>query len=158
MGEFRRDPRELTEQERQELEGLFARLPRLRTLHEFRVRFRRIFDTARGRGQAHRALLELFFAMMDEFPELTAFVRTFEAWQEETLNYFEARQTSGPVEGVNNKARVILKRSYGLKSADSLWTRLILDLNRAGEVVQYTIGQLHEVVTGLRVLFSLACT
>ncbi len=158
MWEFRRDPRELTEQERQELEGLFARLPQLRVLHEFRVRFRRIFDTARGRGPAHRALLELFFAMMDQFPELTAFVRTFEAWQEEILNYFDALQTSGPVEGVNNKARVILKRSYGLKSADSLWTRLILDLNRAGDVVLYTVGQLHELVAGLRVLFSPACT
>jgi len=35
------------------------------------------------------------------------------------------------IEGLNNKARVILKRSYGLKGADSLWTRLILDVNRA---------------------------
>jgi transposase len=32
------------------------------------------------------------------------------------------------VEGINNKARVITKRSYGLKSAESLGTRLILDL------------------------------
>jgi len=87
---------------------------------------------------------------------LEAFIRTFEAWQEEILNYFDARQTSGPVEGVNNKARVILKRSYGLKSADSLWTRLILDLNRAQEVVLYTIGQIHELVAGFRASF--ACT
>jgi transposase len=140
------------------LEGLFARLPQLRTLHEFRVRFQRVFDTARDRHKAHRALLELFFDMLDEFPELEAFIRTFEAWQEEILNYFDARQTSGPVEGVNNKARVILKRSYGLKSADSLWTRLILDLNRAGDVVLYTIGQMHELVAGFRLLFSPACT
>ncbi len=158
MGEFRRDPRALTKEQKQKLEGLFARLPRLRTLYEFRVRFRRIFDTARGRGQAHRSLLELFFDRLDEFPELEAFIRTFEAWQEEILNYFEARQTSGPVEGINNKARVILKRSYGLKSADSLWTRLILDLNRAGDVVLYTSGQMHELVASFRLLFSSACT
>ena len=31
------------------------------------------------------------------------------------------------MEGINNKARVITKRTYGLKSAESLWTRLILD-------------------------------
>ena len=66
--------------------------------------------------------------------------------------------TCGPVEGVNNKARVILKRSYGLRSADSLWTRLILDLNRAGDVVLYTLGQMHELVAGFRILFSPACT
>ena len=45
------------------------------------------------------------------------------------LNYFAAWQTSGPVEGINTKARVIVKRCYGLKSADSLWTRLVLELN-----------------------------
>jgi hypothetical protein len=33
--------------------------------------------------------------MLGDFPELDAFVRTFEAWQEEILNYFDARQTSG---------------------------------------------------------------
>lgn len=96
--------------------------------------------------------------MLKDFPELDAFIRTFEAWQEEILNYFEARQTSGPIEGINNKARVILKRSYGLKTADSLWTRLILDLNRAQDVVLYTIGQIHELVAGLRVLFAPART
>jgi transposase len=96
--------------------------------------------------------------MLEDFPELDRFIRTFEAWQEEILNYFDARQTSGPVEGINNKARVILKRSYGLKSADSLWTRLILDLNRVQDIVLYTIGQIHDLVAGLRILFSPACT
>jgi transposase len=122
------------------------------------VRFQKVFDTAWDRRKAHRALLELFLDMMDDFPELEAFIRTFEAWQEEILNYFDARQTSGPVEGINNKARVILKRSYGLKSADSLWTRLILDLNRAQDIVLYSIRQMHELVAGFRVLFSTACT
>jgi transposase len=94
--------------------------------------------------------------MLDFSPELDRFLRTFERWQDEILNYFDARQTSGPVEGINNKARVILKRSYGLKSADSLWTRLILDLNRAQDVVLYTIGQVRELVAALRTAF--ACT
>ncbi len=71
-------------------------------------------------------------------------------------HYFEARQTSGPVEGLNNKARVILKRSYGLKSVDGLWTRLILDVNRATDVVLYTIGQIQELIAGFRAIF--ACT
>jgi transposase len=128
----------------------------LRTLHGFRLRFQRIFDTARDRQKAHRRLLSLFLDMVDTFPELDAFIRTFEHWQEEILNYFDARQTSGPVEGINNKARVILKRAYGLKSADSLWTRLILDLNRAKDVVLHTIGHIRELVRRFRVMF--ACT
>ena len=90
--------------------------------------------------------------------ELDGFICTFEAWQEEILNYFDARQTSGPVEGINDKARVIVKRAYGLKSADSLWTRLVLDLNLARDAVAQTIGHLRELVTGFQALFSSACT
>jgi transposase len=128
----------------------------LRKLYAIRVRFQEIFDTAPERRQAHQALLELFLEIWEHFPELDGFIRTFEQWQEEILNYFDARQTSATVEGLNNKARVILKRSYGLKSADSLWTRLILDVNRAKDVVLYTIGQIRGLVAGFRAAF--ACT
>ena len=156
MWEFRRDPRTLSREEKERLEALFERLPRLRALYEFRLRFQKIFDTAQDRRRAHRALIDLFLDMLDFSPELDGFIKMFEQWQAEILNYFDARQTSGPVEGLNNKARVILKRTYGLKSADSLWTRLILDLNRAQDVVLYTIGQIHELVAGFRTIF--ACT
>jgi transposase len=156
MWEFRRDPQALTAEQRQKLEGLFARLPRLRALYRFRVRFKEIFDAGWGWRKAHRALLELFEDMVGEFPELGAFVRTFEAWEQEILNYFAARQTSAAVEGLNNKARVILKRAYGLKATDSLWTRLILDVNRAKDLVHYTIGQIRGLVAGFRAAF--ACT
>jgi hypothetical protein len=55
-------------------------------------------------------------------------------------------------------AGVIVKWAYGLKSADSLWPRLVLDLNRAKDVVLHTIGHIQELVVGFRVLFSGACT
>jgi transposase len=121
-----------------------------------RVRFRKIFDNARDRRKAQRDLVGLFLDMLDDFPELDAFIRTYEAWEEEILNYFDSGQTSAAVEGLNNKARVILRRSYGLKGADSLWTRLILDVNRATDVVLYTIGHIRELVAGFRAAF--ACT
>ena len=158
MWEFRRNPKELAAQEQAELEELFRKLPRLRALHGLRLRFQKIFDTAADRRKAYRDLLGLFLDMLEDFPELDSFIRTFERWQEPILNYFNARQTSAAVEGVNNKARVIIKRAYGLKSADSLWSRLILDLNRAKDVVLYTIDQVQEMVANFRVLFSSACT
>jgi transposase len=131
-------------------------LPRLRKLYEIRGRFQEIFDLPLDRRKAQRALLALFFDIWDNFPELDTFIGTFEDWQEEILNYFDARQTSGPIEGLNNKARVILKRAYGLKAVDSLWTRLILDVNQVADVVRYTIGQIQGLVAGFRAAF--ACT
>src|SRR6516225_3278853 len=158
MWEFRRDPQGRSEEEKAKLEGLFERLPRLRALYEMRVRFQRIFDTAADRRKALRSLTELWLDLLDDFPEMEPFICTFEAWQEEILNYFDGRRTSGPVEGINNKAPVIVKRAYGLKSADSLWSRLILDLNRAKDVVRHTVGQVRELVAGFRAIFSGACT
>src|SRR5262249_2452309 len=108
------------------------------------------------RRKARRALVGLFLDIWEHFPELGAFICTFERWQEEILNYFDARQASATVEGLNTKAREILKRSYGLKSAATLRTRLILDVNRAKDVVLDTIGQIHELVVAFRGAF--ACT
>ena len=123
-----------------------------------RQQFGKIFDTARSRAEAERRLSRLFARMAVQFPDLAGFLETFERWREEILNYFAGRQTSGPVEGINNKARVIVKRCYGLKSADSLWTRLILDLNRAKDIVGYTIRQIKDLVIGFRAVFLKLCT
>lgn len=158
MWEFRRRPEDLSADEKAKLETLFVQLPRLRVLYEIRVRFQRIFDTASDRRQALHSLMGLWLDILEDFPEMEPFICTFDNWQDEILNYFDARQTSGPVEGINNKARVITKRAYGLKSADSLWSRLILDLNRARDIVRHTIGQIQELVAGFRVIFSNACT
>src|SRR5947209_3203548 len=86
LWEFRRNPQALSQQDKQKLEGLFRKLPRLRTLHEFRLRFQRIFDTTQDRRKALRALVGLFLDMLDFSPALDGFIRTFEQWQEEILN------------------------------------------------------------------------
>ena len=122
------------------------------------MRFKEIFDTATDRRKAARALAELYVEATDAFPELDGFYCTYERWQEQILNYFEAGQTSGVVEGVNNKARVITKRAYGIKSADTLWTRLLLDLNMAGEIVMHTVASIRELIQGFRAIFSTSCT
>lgn len=130
----------------------------MRKLYDLRVRFKTIFDTAADRRKAALALTALCLDAMAAFPELEKVVCTVERWQEPILNYFVSGQTSGVVEGINNKARVVTKRAYGIKSADTLWTRLILDLNRAGDIVVHTIAGLRELVRGFRAIFSTSCT
>ena len=103
-------------------------------------------------------LTELFLQATAAFPELDAFFCTYEQWQEQILNYFAAGQTSGVVEGINNKARVVTKRAYGIKSAATLWTRLLLDLNLAGAIVLHTIDGIRKLVHGFRAIFSTVCT
>ena len=156
MWEFRRRPEDLSAEETAKLDGLFKALPRRRALYDLRVRFQQIFDTAPDRAKALRALTGLWVDVLEQFPDMDRFIRTFEGWQDEILNDVEGRQTSGPVEGINNKARVIVKRAYGLKSADSVWTRLVLDLNRGRDVLRHTVEQIRGLVASFRVTF--ACT
>ena len=158
MWAFRRDPGSLTAEEQQALEGLFEKIPELRELYRVRLRFKAIFDTARDRTTAARWLRELRRETERLGLDLRAFFATYDRWKTEILNYFEARQTSAAVEGINNKARVITKRAYGLKSADSLWNRLILDRNRASEAIGWSIEQIRQMARGLKVLFDSSCT
>jgi hypothetical protein len=62
------------------------------------------------------------------------------------------------VEGINNKARVITKRCYGVKSSATLWNRLILDLNRASEAVGASIAELRQILSDLKAVFLRFCT
>src|SRR5271155_253463 len=76
---FRRDPKELTAEDRAKLEQLFTQIPQLRKLYELRVRFKTIFDTMTKR-QAALALTRLCLDAMDAFPALEKVVCTYENW------------------------------------------------------------------------------
>jgi transposase len=154
MWAFRRDSEGLTAEERQALEGLFETIPKLKELYRVRLRFKEIFDTARDRITAARWLRELRREIERLGLDFSPFFSTYDRWKTEILNYFDARQTSAAVEGINNKARVITKRAYGLKSADGLWNRLILDLNRASEAIGWSIEQIRQLSRGLTALFD----
>ena len=155
MWAFRRDPESLSAEEKQALEALFEKIPALRPLYKVRLRFKEIFDTARDRITAARWLRELRRECGQLGLDLGSFFETYDRWKTKILNYFDARQTSAAVEGINNKARVITKRTYGLKSAKSLWDRLILDLNRASQAIGYSIERIRQMAKGLKALFGM---
>ena len=105
----------------------------LKDVYDVRVRFKEIFDTAPDRATAEQQLAELRARTEALGLDFSKFWTTYDNWKTGILNYFDGRYTSAAVEGINNKARVITKRCYGVKSADTLWNRLLLDLNRASE-------------------------
>ena len=54
------------------------------------------------------------------------------------------------MEGLNNKARVITKRRYGVRNTHNLWNRLCLDVNLAALGVSFTVTQIHEIANQIR--------
>jgi len=158
MWEFRRRPEDLDEPQRAALEELFVCLPALRRIYELRWHLTHIFDTAPDRETAAQAIDAWRTEAAASGLDWGAFVGMYERHRDGILAYFKERQTSGQVEGLNNKARVILKRAYGLKSTDSLWTRLILDVNRAGEKISRTIQEMHLLANRIFAAFCYSYT
>jgi len=56
------------------------------------------------------------------------FLSTLDKWMDGITNYFINRQTSGFVEGFNNKIKVIKRRCYGILNVKHLFQRIQLDL------------------------------
>src|SRR3954447_15301086 len=105
MWALRRDPAGLTPEEQQALEGLFQEIPKLKELYRVRLRFKAIFDTARDRITAARWLRQLRRETEQLGLDLSPCFATYDRWKTAILNYFDARQTSAAVEGINNKQR-----------------------------------------------------
>jgi transposase len=58
-----------------------------------------------------------------------SFVGTLRKWMDEITNYFIQRQSSGFVEGLNNKIKVIKRRCYGIYNLGRLFQPIWLDVD-----------------------------
>ena len=87
------------------------KIPTLKPLYKVRLRFKEIFDTAPARTKAAPWLRELRRECGQLGLDLEPFFETYDRWKTAILNYFDARQTSAAVEGINNKAGWITKQA-----------------------------------------------
>ncbi len=152
MWHYRRRRRDLKPEEETELDALFDTIPELQLPYHFREDVAEVFDTAKNRKEASTRLEELREVVASE-PELRDFFDLYDRWRDGILAYFDRRETSAAVEGLNTKARVITRRSYGIKCADSLWRRLVLDVNRTYDVVRRSVADMHVLARGIQARF-----
>ena len=136
---------------------MFEAIPELELAYHFRWDVTAVFDDEDADGDSASARLEELREHLDPddvmHQELLGFFTTHDNHRESILAYFDERKTSGVVEGLNNKARVITKRCYGVKSAKTLWNRLCLDVTFAAKIVTYTVQQIHEIANSIRSVF-----
>ncbi len=59
--------------------------------------------------------------------QFDSFIETLRKYKEQISNYFRKRETSGFVEGFNNKVKVSKRRCYGILSVETFFQRLFLD-------------------------------
>jgi transposase len=154
MHDFRRRPEDLQPERAQALEDLFDKVPTLGVIYHLRWQATRIFDTATDRATATKAFLEWITEARATELDWEPFITTLETHWDGILAYFDERRTSGPVEGLNTKIRVVLRRGYGIRNIATLWTRILLDVNWAWKKVGNTIGALRQLVTRIQAQFA----
>jgi len=129
MWAFRKKKADLAPEERKVLRKLFSLSPELKQAHQLREQLTAIFELSITKAVAERK----FRAWIKRVQKSTLscfddFINTLQNWMEEIANYFINRDTSGFVEGFNNKIKVLKRRCYGIFNLQHLFQRIYLDL------------------------------
>jgi transposase len=154
MHDFRRRPEDLPAEKKQALDALFERVPVLGQIYHQRWQVTSIFDTACDRLTAERQLREWIAEARKTGLDWQPFITMLENHWDGILAYFDEGRSSGPVEGLNTKLRVITRRSYGIKSVTTLWTRMLLDVNWAAKKVGQSIVAIRQLVGRIQAHFA----
>jgi transposase len=129
MWPYRKNKTDLKPHEAELLDRLFAYSPSLKLAYDSREKLTAIFEKDLTKTQATQAIND--WRQDVETSQLTCFdpfLTTLDTYLDEITNYFLHRDSSGFVEGLNNKIKVLKRRCYGLLNLDHLFQRLFLDL------------------------------
>ena len=113
----------LTEKQQLKLEEVKAISPLLASMHQQKEAFRAIFETAENWTDGTLRLLNWLAETQDNFQNS---VGTICRWFEEVTGYFEHRTTSGAVEGINNKLKLIKRSGYGFRNFNNFKLRCLI--------------------------------
>jgi transposase len=125
----RKKPADLTAEEKRLLRLLFRYTPKLKLAYELQQQLTTIFDQpitpAAAKTKIRAWIKRVARSGLRCFDQ---FLNTLGRWWQEIINYFVNRESSGFVEGLNNKLKVLKRRCYGLFNLTHLFQRIFLDL------------------------------
>jgi len=126
---FWKNRTDLAADERIALERLFTYAPTLRLVYDFRESLRAIFQRPLSKAQAQDELKTWMFLVREQHIScFEPFLTTLNKFFDEITHFFSHRLTSGFVEGLNNKIKVLKRRTFGIFNLAHLFQRLFLDL------------------------------
>lgn len=111
---------DLSSKQQRILGKIFKIYPDLKEYYELKEEFREIFNTSEnaeiGKKRVHAWLLKV---VRNDNQKFFGFVKTLLNWDLEITNYFHDKITSGFVEGVNNKLKLINRTAYGFSNFEN---------------------------------------
>jgi len=129
MWAFRKNPDNLTTQERKVLKRFFSYSSAAKLAYQLREQLTEIFNQQISKSIAKRKLRSWIKRVKKSgLSCFDAFINTLHNWWNEITNYFIDRSNSGFVEGFNNRVKVLKRRCYGLFNIQHIFQRIFLDL------------------------------
>lgn len=117
-----------SEEEKKILQSLFDLSPKLKQGYQFSRELSGLFDSDISPEVAKAKLTDWIAGVnASELTCFNAFIKTLTKFEESICNYFINRNSSGFVEGFNNKVKVLKRRCYGISDVTRLFQRLIID-------------------------------
>jgi len=126
---LRKHKQALSEDELAVLECLFKHSPDLALAYRLCNELTEIFEQDIVKSRAKRKIQSWIRRVKKSGLRcFNTFLSTLDARMEDITNYFHDRHTSGFVEGLNNKIKVLKRRCYGICNIKHLFQRIYLDL------------------------------
>lgn len=114
----------LNEKQKEKLKAAQEVSPILAKMHQLKEEFREIFESTKSWGDSVIKLLDWMHDALSYFPKS---IGTIVRWFGEIVGYFDGRTTSGTVEGINNKLKLIKRLGYGFRNFSNFRLRSLLN-------------------------------
>lgn len=116
---------DLTDTQQEKLDQVYETCPTLRMAHRLKECLRHIFECSSTKEKAIQRLQKWSRIAENEhlFPK---FRKTLSSWMDKIANYFHQRTTSGMVEGINNKVKLIKRRAFGFRNFGNFRLRVMV--------------------------------
>jgi len=114
---------DLNEEQKAKLVQLKDVSPTLKSMHELKEEIRRVFEQANNWLVGLWKLGRWLSGAEKYFPNSQ---NTIIRWLDEIIAYFDYKTTSGVVEGINNKLKLIKRSAYGFRNFENFRVRCLL--------------------------------
>jgi transposase len=113
---------DLNQEQKDKLEKILEHSICLKIAHELKEELRQIYETSQSVKSAQRSLNKWLQIAQVFYKKST---QTIRAHFDGICNYFISRTTSGVMEGINNRIKLIMRQGYGFTNFDNFRSRLL---------------------------------
>ncbi len=126
----RRKEYAINETEEKQLEPLFKEAPKIKEAYNLCLELTNIYNKHSTSEEALESINSWIESVeRSKLTTFKSFIQTLKKHKNEICNYFINRNSSGFVEGFNNKVKVLKRRCYGILNLKHLFQRIFLDFS-----------------------------